>query len=142
MPRCSPTYLGKLRYFTHLNRGDAGAKPPFAVKLCRAPFVFPDSTQYFFQGLKLSFSHFCCHLKQSDKNWPGRDEADKASQTSSETRWETRSVRQTQHARWKTRWEITPKTRKRQAQQGGHTRKAVKTPTVNCLGKPPRLLTI
>ena len=49
-------------------------------------------------------------------------EADTASQTRGETRWEARP-------------EISPARRTQHPSQGGHTKKALRTPTVNCLGK-------
>ena len=60
--------------------------------------------------------------KVGDKTGDKPSEADTASQT----RWETR---------WETRPETSPARRIQHPSQGGHTKKALRTPTVNCLGK-------
>ena len=57
-----------------------------------------------------------------------KQEKDKTSQadTASQTRWETR---------WETRPEASLAKRTQHPSQGGHTKKALRTPTVNCLGE-------
>ena len=56
-----------------------------------------------------------------------RQEKDKTREVdrASQTRWETR---------WETRPETSPARRTQHPSQGGHTKKALRTPTVNCLG--------
>ena len=65
---------------------------------------------------------------RQDRGQDRRQEKDKTSQadTASQTRWETR---------WETRPEASPAKRTQHPSQGGHTKKALRTPTVNCLGE-------
>ena len=65
---------------------------------------------------------------RQDRRQDRRQEKNKTSQadTASQTRWETR---------WETRPEASPAKRTQHPSQGGHTKKALRTPTVNCLGE-------